>query len=84
MCKELRDKWGIPDELIKDTHVTNWFKKNLSQDVLAVFRHPDDVRGTLTKDGFSNLPVCGLTIVTKSGAINIDSAEPVFFEKVKV
>lgn len=84
MCQELRDKHRIPDEFVKDTHVTNWFKKNLSDDVLAVFRSNEGWRSTLTKNGFGNLTEGGMIVVTNKGAINLDSCDAIFFEKVKV
>ncbi len=81
MCEELRKKYGVADEWVKDTHLTNWFKKNFGECVVAVFSLDKEARGTLTKRGF-RLGMGAVLVCFKAGhSVLISSSEFTTFEK---
>lgn len=78
----LRVKYRIPDNYVKDTHLTNWINKNFSSEVVGVFIEDKTSRGTMTKKGTSFHHTEILCCMSSGNTIKLSTSENMFMEKI--
>ncbi|YP_009966411.1 hypothetical protein HWA86_gp33 [Pseudoalteromonas phage HP1] len=77
-----RERFGIPDTYPKDTHLTNWLKKNLMPTLLGAFIDDKDSRGTITKTSVNVGDRDVLLCMEEGHVIRMRSSEWLDFEKI--
>lgn len=80
--KTQRSRFKIPDDYQKDTHLTNWLRKNMMPELEACFIRDKCHRGTLNKLGtslHSSEIICGFKNNT---VVRLNTSESMFMEKL--
>lgn len=77
----LRERFNIPDGYAKDTHLSNWIRKNFTSECEGVFIQDKEDRGTLTRKGSSFHHTEILCCMKNGNVISMTTSENMFINK---